>query len=67
MPTWCFGLLVMFCVPQEAPPAQAGATFCQLVQKQDVMWSRNDTRVTKQNLDKLFRKGKALCGWGAKN
>lgn len=60
----CVGLLLMWCfVP--APAVTAGATFCQIVKKDDVMWSRNDTRETKQNLDRLFRKGKTICGWKA--
>ena len=60
---WCIGLIVVRCFAAEPAPVTAGATFCQIVKQDDVMWSRNDTRKTKENLDKTFRKGKALCGW----
>lgn len=58
----CFGLFVMWCSVAE-PTVANGATFCEIVKKQDVTWSRNDTRASKENLDRLFRKGKKLCGW----
>lgn len=65
---WCIGVGIAYCfaMAAEVPAATAGATFCEVVKQQDVMWSRNDTRKTKENLDRVFRKGKAICGWGKK-
>lgn len=42
---------------QAVPPD----TFCQIAQP--IRWSKDDTRITKEQADKHNRKGKALCGW----
>lgn len=60
---WCFGILVAYCVSAEAPPAPAGATFCQIAKP--MYWSASDTRKTKEQADRHNRIGKKLCGWGA--
>ena len=60
--TLCFGLLVMFCQPPAAPPATAGATFCQTAKP--LYWSAADTRRTKEQADIHNRKFKALCQRG---
>jgi len=61
MKTICFGIGIMMCHPlDQAPqPASAGATFCQLYQP--VYWSAQDTRETKEQVDRLNRKWKAVC------
>lgn len=59
----CFGILIMFC-QQPAPAATAGGLFCDVAKP--VIWSKSDTRLTKEQADIHNRKGKKLCGWGAK-
>lgn len=58
---WCFGLLVMFCAQPAAPPATAGAMFCQVAKPHH--WHAQDTRRTKEQADIHNRKGRKLCGW----
>lgn len=45
---------------QAAPPSQACSEFSA------IYWSKNDTRTTKEQVDRHNRIGKALCGWGKK-
>ncbi len=45
-------------------PATAGAKFCDVAQP--IIWSAQDTRRTKEQVDEHNRVGKSLCGWGAK-
>ncbi len=59
----CVGLLLMWCSPQAAPPAVAGATFCEIYAP--VLWSKHDTRATKEQVDQLNRVWKRLCRQGA--
>lgn len=58
---WCIGVIVAYCI---TPPlaATAGATFCQIAHP--IQWSVNDTRLTKEQVDRFNRIGKKLCGWG---
>ena len=56
----CFGLILMFCQPQQAPVPQSAASFCQVVQA-PIKWSRKDTYETKAALDVQFAQWKALC------
>lgn len=59
----CFGIFVMFC-QQPVAPATAGAKFCDVARP--IYWMKSDTRRTKEQIDILNRKGKALCKWGPK-
>ena len=58
----CFGLFVMVCQPQAAPPV--ADTFCQIAKP--IYWSAGDDRRTKEQADTHNRIGKKLCGWGTK-
>lgn len=53
----CFGLLIMFCQPQAAPPV--ADTYCQIAKP--IYWDAADTRKTKEQIDTENRKWKKLC------
>lgn len=53
----CFGLLIMFCQPQAAPPQSD--SYCQIAKP--IYWSAADTRRTKEQIDTENRKFKKLC------
>jgi hypothetical protein len=53
----CFGLIIMFCQPQAAPPV--ADTYCQIAKP--IYWSAFDTRATKEQVDRENRKFKKLC------
>lgn len=55
---FAFFIVQMTCTPAGAAPD----TFCQIAKP--IYWSRNDTRMTKEQADAHNRKGKRLCGWG---
>jgi hypothetical protein len=48
------------CVPVGASPD----TFCEIAEP--IFWVSADTRETKEQIDRLNRKGKRVCGWGSK-
>lgn len=53
----CFGLLIMFCQPQAAPPV--ADTYCQIAKP--IYWDAADSRKTKEQIDTENRKYKKLC------
>lgn len=53
----CFGLIIMFCQPQAAPPV--ADTYCDIAKP--IYWSPADTRATKEQVDRENRKYKKLC------
>jgi hypothetical protein len=53
----CFGLFIMFCQPQAAPPVVD--TYCKNMRP--IYWSAADTRATKEQIDTENRKYKRLC------
>ena len=53
----CFGLIIMFCQPQSAPPV--ADTYCEIAKP--IYWSAGDTRATKEQVDRENRKFKRLC------
>lgn len=55
----CLGILVTYCTPLQQP-ATAGATFCQTYRP--IRWSAQDTRGTKEQVDKMNRIYVRLCG-----
>jgi hypothetical protein len=55
----CFGILLMFCQPQEPPKAPV-STYCQNTKY--IYWSPSDTRKTKEQVDLHNRNRKAVCG-----
>lgn len=55
---WCFGILLTYCALTQ-PGAVQGATFCQVYKP--VLWSVNDTRLTKEQVDSMNRTWKRLC------
>lgn len=60
----CFGFLIFFtCFAPEGLADQA--RFCDVAEP--IMLSRADTRLTKEQADRLNRVGKRICGWGRKN
>lgn len=52
------------CATTAAEIPGTGATFCQL--DKPIYWSKNDTRMTKEQVDTHNRVGKKVCGWGKK-
>lgn len=63
---FAFGYAEMTCETTE--PAIKAASFCDVMNRQGgpVMWSRSDTRGTKERADTINAVGKRLCGWGRK-
>ncbi len=56
--------LIFVCWPIDPPkPAaqQTGAAYCQIADPNNLKWSTQDTRRTKEGLDIEFRKWKRLC------
>lgn len=53
----CFGLIMMFCELQQAPPV--ADTYCDIAKP--IYWSPGDTRATKEQVDRENRKFKKLC------
>ena len=56
---WCVGFLVMKCFAGTPAPATAGAKFCDVYEP--IYWSAQDTRKTKEQVDKLNRVWKGVC------
>lgn len=54
----CFGIFIMTCTLQ-SPAASQGATFCNVYRP--ILWSKQDTRGTKEQVDKLNRAFKRIC------
>jgi hypothetical protein len=61
---FAFGYAELDC--ETADPARSVAGFCDVMNRQGgaVLWSRDDTRATKERADLINAAGKRLCGWG---
>ncbi len=72
--TLCFGLLVTVCAPIDQTNQLPLSNFCEIYKQvatetriineksnKVITWSRNDTRATKENINRLNRVYKRLC------
>ncbi len=59
-----FAAMISLAGCQTAKQALPPSNFCQLAKP--IFWSSQDTRATKEQIDRYNRRGKALCGWGKK-